>query len=149
MALATDPGQQRVAIAVIALFVGLVAIHLGLAFWIGLTTRGAQTWKSLAGLAAGTAVAWLVVGLVVGYVVILDNQTAIIGPSSAAFDHTFSVPFQWNIPGRFFNVSSSEVPGNIIVICTTGVVALIAYVLAVFAAICARLYLRASAWLKR
>jgi hypothetical protein len=145
---AADPSQQAEVAAIIALFVGLIGIHVCLAFWAGVRTRGAQTWKSLVELSVGTAVVWFILAVAISYVIILGDPTTIVGPAGDMYDHTFGVPFQWNIPGRFFGASPSEIPGFLTAGCTGSLVALISFVLACFVAAVARGYLRVSAALK-
>jgi len=81
------------------------------------------------GLSLSATFIWLILTIALSYMVILENPSAIL-TESHALAVTFGMPFEWNIPARFLSVPTGEVNGWIRLGCTSGVVAVILFVLA-------------------
>src|SRR5438105_14006194 len=121
-----DPVEQVTVTVIIIFFVGLLVSYLSLAFWIGLRTRWAQSWKLLGGLSVVTSLVWLILATVISYMNLLDAPRS--GPALDAYAFTFGIPYDLNLPAPFLSVPAIEIPICLRLGCTT-----IVQVMALFA----------------
>jgi hypothetical protein len=110
-------------------FIVLLGAYLILAFGLGLGARAATFWQRISGLSLTATVIWLILAVALSYFVLFDNPSAILAESHA-LAATFGMPFEWNIPARFLSVPTVEVNGWIRLSCTSGIVGVILFLLA-------------------
>src|SRR5580765_8433803 len=92
-AILDSSGEQEMVTVTYALFVALLLGHLGLAFWVGLTTHWRQAWKLLIGLSVLTNIVWFFLGAAIT----LRNMMAVgsdwVLSAINAYGYTFGMPY--------------------------------------------------------